>query len=335
MAAISVTGLNKQYTYYKKEVGLKNSLKNLLNREVLVRDAVKNISFEIEEGEVVGFLGSNGAGKTTTIKMLSGILFPTSGQATVMGYVPWERKKDFKKIFSIVMGQKNQLWWDLPANESFLLNKHIFEIEDKRYDRLLNELVELLDVKELLKVQVRRLSLGERMKMELIAALIHQPRVLFLDEPTIGLDFVSQKNIRDFLKYHNQQTKTTIILTSHYMKDIEDLCKRVMVINKGNMVYDGSISQINAVFEKVKTIQLSFSEPVAVERLRPFGEVKSFDGLNAVIEVDKQELKATSIRLLEGLPVIDFNIEDIPLEEGISLLYQQKHIEGGKFEEVS
>ena len=200
MEIIRVDNLSKSFSYYKKEIGLKSSFKNLLHREKLTRDAVRGISFELQEGEIVGFLGPNGAGKTTSLKMLSGILFPTGGTASVMGYVPWERKKEFKKSFSIVMGQKSQLWWDLPANESLHLNKYIYEIPDRDYSRTLEELSELLDVKDLLKVQVRRLSLGERMKMELIASLIHKPKVMFLDEPTIGLDIVSQKRIREFIR---------------------------------------------------------------------------------------------------------------------------------------
>ncbi|WP_042159263.1 ABC transporter ATP-binding protein, partial [Paenibacillus gorillae] len=225
MSFISVKNLSKQYDYYEKEVGLKNSLKNLIFRKKLVKEAVTDISFEIEKGEIIGFLGPNGAGKTTTLKMLSGILYPTSGEVIIGGYKPWEREKKFKMLFSIIMGNKGQLNWDLPANESLYLTKCIYEIDDVRYKRTVEELSELLDVKSLMKVQVRRLSLGERMKMELIASLLHSPEVLFLDEPTIGLDVISQKKIREFFKYYNSKEKTTIILTSHYTADVEDLCK--------------------------------------------------------------------------------------------------------------
>jgi len=193
LSLIEVSNLSKSFSYYKKEVGLKHSIKNLIKREKLVKEAVKNISFTIERGEVIGFLGPNGAGKTTTLKMLSGILYPTSGNARVLDQVPWERHKIYKRNFSIVMGQKSQLWWDLPASESLNLNKHIYEIEDSDYTKIVDEMSELLDVKELLNIQVKRLSLGERMKMEIIASLIHQPKVIFLDEPTIGLDLISQK----------------------------------------------------------------------------------------------------------------------------------------------
>ena len=321
---IKVENLSKSFSYYKKEVGIKNSVKNLFHRERLIKNAVNNISFEIEEGEVVGFLGPNGAGKTTTLKMLSGILYPTSGNATVMGYVPWERKKEFKMNFSIVMGQKNQLWWDLPACESLHLNKYIYELDDKAFQSTLDELVELLDVKDLLNVQVRRLSLGERMKLEIIAALIHKPKVILLDEPTIGLDIISQKKIREFLKYYNTQTKTTIILTSHYMNDIEDMCKRSIIINQGSVVYDDDLSHVNELFNQTKLIKLQLSEPVDKSVLEGFGEVKEYEGLNAVLAVVREEVRECSKVLLDKVPVIGFTIEDVPIEEGIALLYQKE-----------
>lgn len=321
---IKVENISKSFTYYKKEVGIKNSMKNLLHREKLIKNAVNNISFHIEEGEVVGFLGPNGAGKTTTLKMLSGILYPTSGNATVMGYVPWERKKEFKMNFSIVMGQKNQLWWDLPACESLHLNKYIYELDNNVFQNTLNELVELLDVKDLLNIQVRRLSLGERMKLEIIAALIHKPKVIFLDEPTIGLDIISQKKIREFLKYYNTQTKTTIILTSHYMNDIEDMCKRSIIINQGSVVYDNDLSHVNELFNQKKLIKLQLSQPVERNILESFGTVKEYEELNAVLAVDKENARECSKVLLDKVPVIDFTIEDVPIEEGIALLYQKE-----------
>ncbi len=324
MPAINVDKLSKSFTYYKKEAGLKSSLKNLFHRETLVKEAVRGISFAIDEGEVVGFLGPNGAGKTTTLKMLSGILIPTGGQASVLGFVPGERKKDFKRSISIVMGQKSQLWWDLPANESFQLNKHIYELEEKAFQHTLSELTELLDVKDLLGVQVRRLSLGERMKMELIAALIHKPRVMFLDEPTIGLDLISQKKIRDFIRYYNDQTHTTVLLTSHYMDDIEDLCRRTIIINEGRIVYDGDLAKVGDAFSGKKLVKVQLSEPVGEERLACYGQVKQFDGYNATVEVDRQDIKPICRRILDELPVLDFNIENIPVEEGIMQLYQKE-----------
>ena len=323
---IRTQDLSKSFEYYKKELGLKNSIRNLFARKKLTKDAVSGISFEIEEGEVVGFLGPNGAGKTTTLKMLSGILHPTGGSASVLGYTPWERKKAFQMQFAIVMGQKNQLWWDLPANESLYLNKCIYEIDDKAYEHTLAELTELLDVKDLLNVQVRRLSLGERMKMELIAALIHKPRLIFLDEPTIGLDIISQKKFRQFFKFYNQQKKTTIILTSHYMEDVKDLCKRAIVINQGQIVYDGDLQRVNDIFAESKLIKLQLSTPVTQQALTAYGEVREFSDFTATLQVPRAELKACSKAILDQLPVVDFNIEDIPVEEGIAHLYQKREV---------
>jgi ABC-2 type transport system ATP-binding protein len=321
---INVDHLSKSFEYYQKELGLKNSFKNLFSRVKLTKHAVRTISFQIAEGEIVGFLGPNGAGKTTTLKMLSGILHPSEGSATVLGYTPWERKKAFKMQFAIVMGQKNQLWWDLPANESLYLNKCIYEIDDQTYQTTLAELTELLDVKDLLAVQVRRLSLGERMKMELIAALIHKPRLIFLDEPTIGLDILSQKKIREFLKYYNQQKKATIVLTSHYMQDVEDLCRRSIIINQGLIVYDGDLQGVNETFSQTKVIKLQLSEPVQYADLAVFGVVKEHTEFTAMLQVPRQSVRDCSKAILDRLPVVDFNIEDIPVEEGIALLYQRR-----------
>jgi len=321
---IDVANLSKSFDYYRKELGLKSSLKNLFHREKLSKEAVRSISFQIDEGEMGGFLGPNGAGKTTTLKMLSGILHPTSGGASVLGYTPWERKKAFKMQFAIVMGQKAQLWWDLPANESLYLNKCIYEVDDRAYQATLAELTELLDVKDLLNVQVRRLSLGERMKMELIAALIHKPRLIFLDEPTIGLDIISQKKIREFLKYYNQQKKATVVLTSHYMQDVEDLCRRTIIINQGRIVYDGDLLKVNDTFSQSKIIKLQLSEEVRREALEAFGQVKEHADFSVTLQVPRLEVKERSKAILDYLPVVDFNIEDIPVEEGIALLYQRQ-----------
>lgn len=334
VSIIKVEGLSKSFEYYEKEQGFKHSLKNLLKRKTLIKEAVSDISFEIEQGDMVGFLGPNGSGKTTTLKMLSGILYPTSGEAKVNGYVPWERKKEFKMQFSIVMGQKSQLWWDLPANESLYLNKCIYELEEKPYNDVLEELTELLDVKDLLNIQVRRLSLGERMKMELIASLIHRPKVIFLDEPTIGLDLISQKRIREFLKYYNQQMKATVILTSHYMADIEDLCKRIIIINQGKLIYDGDLRRVNELFNAKKIIKLQFTDEVPMSALTDYGAIMEHDGMNAVMEVDKQDLKRISKMMLDRFPILDFTIEDIPIEKGIESLYQKDGVRDESFAEV-
>jgi ABC-2 type transport system ATP-binding protein len=222
------------------------------------------------------------------------------------------------------MGQKAQLWWDLPANESLYLNKCIYEVEDKAYQSTLAELTELLDVKDLLNVQVRRLSLGERMKMELIAALIHRPKLIFLDEPTIGLDILSQKKIREFLKYYNQQRRATIVLTSHYMADVENLCKRAIIINQGQIVFEGDLHRVNDLFAQSKIIKLQLSNTVTHSDLAAFGEVKELTGLNATLQVPRTQVKEISKAILDQLPVIDFNIEDVPVEEGIALLFQRR-----------
>jgi ABC-2 type transport system ATP-binding protein len=325
--AVIVEHLSKSFDYYQKELGLKSSFKNLFHREKLIKEAVRDINFEISDGEIVGFLGPNGAGKTTTLKILSGILHPSAGKATVLGYTPWERKKAFKMQFAIVMGQKAQLWWDLPANESLYLNKCIYEVSDQDYQHTLAELTELLDVKSLLNVQVRRLSLGERMKMELIAALIHKPKLIFLDEPTIGLDILSQKKIREFLRYYNQEKKATVVLTSHYMQDVEDLCKRAIIINQGRMVYDGDLLRVNELFAQSKIIKLQLSDPVKHEDLAAFGLIKEHEDLNVTLQVPRAEVKERSKAILDQLPVLDFTIEDIPVEEGIALLYQQQEVQ--------
>lgn len=324
MAEIIVEGLSKDFTYSKKETGLKNSIKSLFHTETHVKHAVKNISFQLEKGEIVGFLGPNGAGKTTTLKMLSGIMHPSQGKVSVLGYTPWERKNIFKRQISIVLGQKNQLWWDLPANESLFLNKCIYKIEDKRYNSLIDELSELLKVKDLLGIQVRNLSLGERMKMELIAALIHSPKVLFLDEPTIGLDIVAQKTIREFLKEYNRKEKTTVLLTSHYMNDIEDLCQRAIVINNGDLVYDGHIKEINERMNNKKIFQFQFEDAVDRSEMEKLGTIVEFNPYSVTLEVNRNETQKISSYILNKYLVKDYNLKDIPLEDSISLLYQGK-----------
>ncbi len=235
MAVIEVSGLTKTFRTYKKQPGFAGAVRGLFHRQYEQTVAVKDVNFKIEEGELVGFLGPNGAGKTTTLKMLSGLLYPTSGSAHVLGYVPWERRDGYRRQFALLLGQKNQLWWDLPAHESLELNAKIYGIDDATFRRTVDEMTDLLRVREKLNVMVRELSLGERMKMELIAALLHQPKVLFLDEPTIGLDVVSQKTVREFLREHNAKRKTTIVLTSHYMADIQELCERVVIIDHGTI----------------------------------------------------------------------------------------------------
>ena len=317
MNAISVKNLNKVFTYYEKKEGFQHSLKNLLVRKQKTKEAVKNISFDIDSGDIIGFLGPNGAGKTTTLKMLSGILYPTSGEVHVLGYCPWKRQKEFKMKYSMVLGQKSQLWPDLPASETFRLNQYIYEVDERKCKMLLDELTEYLDVKHLLNVQVRRLSLGERMKLELIASLIHSPQLIFLDEPSIGLDLVSQKKIRSFIRY-----KTTVMITSHYMKDIEDLCERVIVINGGEKLYDGSLSDVNYMFKDIKIVNLELSSEIDDMKLGKFGVITKKDGLNCTMEVNRENLHEFIGYVTQKLNIKDISISDIPVEKGIELLYR-------------
>lgn len=322
MNIISVKNLNKRYEYYRKSSGLWNSVKSLFHREKLFVEAVKDISFSIDEGEFVGFLGPNGAGKTTTLKMLSGILYPTTGEATVLGYVPSKRQPVFQKQFALVMGQKNQLWWDLPAMESFLLNQAIYEIPEEHFRATLNELTELLEIKDILDIPVRKLSLGQRMKCELAAALLHGPKVLFLDEPTIGLDVVSQNNIREFLKKYNREKKITIILTSHYMDDVAALCERVIIINHGQMMYDGSLRALIDEHIDYKVLEVTFTEPVSTKTLKVYGEVKEHQSNRVVLKVPKTKAKQIAADILTKLPVDDILINEVEIDDVIRHIFQ-------------
>jgi ABC-2 type transport system ATP-binding protein len=322
MPIIEVKDLSKIYRTQKRLPGIGGAFKGLFNRQYTEVRAVDGVTFDIEEGELVGFLGPNGAGKTTTLKMLSGILYPTSGTARVMGFTPWERKNDYRRQFALVMGQKNQLWWDLPAQESLYLNKEIYGVTDKAYQEVLDEMTELLQVKRLLGIMVRELSLGERMKFELIASLLHRPRVLFLDEPTIGLDVVAQKNIREFIKDYNRRTKTTIVLTSHYMNDIQALCDRVVVINHGKKVYDGRLDSVVEKFSQSKLVTVSFKNgEIPKEKLAGIGEVVQHSKVKALLKVPRDKVKTASNDLLNQFDVDDINIEEVPIEEVIEKVF--------------
>lgn len=323
MNIIEVNKLSKTFSYYKKQPGLKGAFKGFFSKEIECKTAVNKVSFNVGEGEIIGFLGPNGAGKTTTLKMLSGILFPSDGEATVLGHVPWKRETALKKQISFIMGQKNQLWWDLPARESFMLIKHIYDIDNTEYKRNLEELIELMEVKDSLHMQVRRLSFGQRMKMELIAALLHRPRVVFLDEPTIGLDLISQKKIRNFLKDYNNENKTTIILTSHYLEDIQELCERSVIINHGTVVFDGNLNHVNELFTK-KIIKVTFSSPIKIDKLEKIGNIRLFDEQTATLEINKNEINNSLADLMSEFPVEDININDIPIDEAITWLYQKE-----------
>src|SRR5438045_6596475 len=265
MSAIEARDLTKIYRTYRKEGGLWGAVKGLVRRRYDETRAADAVSFQIEEGEFVGFLGPNAAGKTTVLKMRSGLLNPTGGDARVLGFVPWERRNEMKRQFSLLMGQKNALWWDLPAQESLELNRAIYGIDRDRFKKVVGGLSELLDVRDKMNVMVRELSLGERMKMELISALLHEPRVLFLDEPTIGLDVVSQKRVREFLRLYNSEHKIVTMLTSHYMQDIEALCDRVIITVPGKIFFDGPLDAIIDRFSSAKIISLSFEEGTACD----------------------------------------------------------------------
>lgn len=322
--AINVKKLQKHYQVNEKEPGFLASVKALFSRKYYNVKAVENVSFKIEEGELVGFIGPNGAGKTTTLKMLAGLLYPTSGTVDVLGFTPWERRPEFQKQFAIVMGQKAQLWWDLPAYETFLLNQAIYEVPDDRFREVLSKLIKMLEVEDILKIQVRKLSLGQRMKCELIAALIHTPKVLFLDEPTIGLDVVMQKKMREFIKEYNEQYKATIILTSHYMGDVKELCSRVIMIDQGTLAFDGSLSEIVEKVADHKILSVIFQEKISKQSLQTIGEVVSYVYPKAVIKVARKETSERASRLLSSFLVEDLVIEEPPIDDIIRELYTGK-----------
>lgn len=323
MSVISVKNLKKYYSVYQKESGLWGSLKSLFSRRYYNTKAVDGISFEIDEGELVGFIGPNGAGKTTTLKVLSGLLYPTSGEIRVLDSEPFKRQSNFQKQFSLIMGQKNQLWWDLPPMESFILNKEIYEVPEGKFKEMLEQLSEMLSVKDVLKVPVRKLSLGQRMKCELIASLIHSPKVLFLDEPTIGLDVVAQKNMRDFIKNYNKKFNATIILTSHYMGDVKELCKRIIIINEGKIIYDGLLEKIVNKFAPFKVINIDFEKEVEEEKIKELGDLEEFSKTHAKIRIKKDQVAKRTGELFSKFKVSDLTIEDPPIEDIIRDIFSK------------
>ena len=322
---IQLDKLTKTYQVYQKQEGFLSSIKGLFHRQYKTVEAVRGIDLTVDQGEFVAFLGPNGAGKTTTLKLLSGVINPTSGSATVMGHVPWHRDNAYRRRFALVMGQKNQLWWDLPAQDSFLLHQKIYRIDPDSFQRTQDELVDLLGVKDLMTQPVRALSLGERMKMELIAALLHSPDVLFLDEPTIGLDVVAQHNIQQFLRHYQEERKITVLLTSHYMKDIAALCQRVVVIAHGIIIYDGSLSGIIDRFGGYKIVTLSFVDDVPSASLPRFGDVISEDSPKAKLRVDKAKVGEVLAAVLDQYELADVGVEDPPLEEVIADVFSLAH----------
>ena len=317
---IKVEGLTKVFRTYRKEEGLLGAVRGLFRRHHTETKAADSVSFSVGEGEFVGFLGPNGAGKTTVLKMLSGLLQPTSGSARVLGLDPSRRPVELKRQFALLMGQKNALWWDLPARESLELNRAIYGIERKQFEATVDELTELLDVRDKMGVMVRELSLGERMKMELIAALLHRPKVLFLDEPTIGLDVISQKKVREFLREYNRRHRVVTLLTSHYMQDIEELCERVILIDHGKIFFDGPLDEVTGRFTSTKVIGVDFSQALPVSFVPP-GSVLERSPLSIKVEVPRSEVPQACTALLAAAPVVDLSVEEVPIEEVIRRVF--------------
>ena len=314
---IQIKNLSKSFKIFKRKAGLKGAFKSFFNRKYSYFDAVKDVNLSVNKGEILGILGENGAGKTTLIKLMVGLLYPTDGLISIDGYIPSQRKYDYLKKVAIVMGQKNQLWWDIPASESFLLNKHIYNIEDKRFNKILDELVDLLDVKDKIDIQVRRLSLGERMKMEIIASLLHEPSIVLLDEPTLGLDVISQSKIRDFVKYHNEQYKTTFVITSHYTKDIQEMCQRVFVLNKGKQIYDGDFKKLIKKVNPLRKLIYEFPSIPNDEMINTLSSDFTFTLNNNIIsaELNEEKLQNLLSSLLQIEAPKNLIYEDLPVDE--------------------
>ncbi len=319
---IRVTGLAKEYRVFDKPEGLLASVRALFRRRSRTVEAVRGVDLEVARGEFVALLGPNGAGKTTLLKMLSGIITPTRGTATVLGHVPWERADDFRRRFALVMGQRNQLWWDLPAAESFRLHQEIYRLDPARFARTRDELVDLLGVRKLILQPVRELSLGERMKLELVAALLHEPEVLFLDEPTIGLDVVAQHTIHAFLRHVQAERQMTVILTTHYMKDVAALCERLVVITGGEILYDGSLAEIVDRFTTHKIVTLDLDAEPDPARIARLGFPCEVRGPRVVLRIDRARIADALPELLRDSGVLDVSVEDVPLEEIVAGLFR-------------
>lgn len=323
-ASVQVRDLQKQYAVHEKEPGLLGSVKAFVSRKTRYVDAVKGVTFDLAPGEVVGFLGPNGAGKTTTLKMLSGLLHPSGGQASVAGFEPRRRETAFLKQITLVMGQKQQLIWDLPALDSFLVNQAIYEIPDEQYHATMREFTEVLSLDGILKKQVRKLSLGERMKCELAAALLHRPKILFLDEPTIGLDVNMQEAVREFVREYNRRYNATVILTSHYMADVTALARRILVIDKGELVFDGDLARLAEQGSGGKTVKLQLRQPADSLRLGRYGQVISNDGLSVELNIPRADVSARAARLLADFDVADLTVEDPPIETVMAELFGKR-----------
>jgi ABC-2 type transport system ATP-binding protein len=323
MPIIEAAGLTKTYHVSQKKAGFFTAVSGLFRREYKEVRAVDGVSFQIEAGEMVAFLGPNGAGKTTTLKMLSGLIYPTSGTAQVLGFTPWNREDAFRRRFALVMGQKNQLWWDLPAGDSFQLHREIYSLPAMEFERTLAELTEMFGVKQLTRQAVRELSLGERMKMELIAALLHRPQLLLLDEPTIGLDVVAQATIQRCLMDYNKRHGVTMLLTSHYMRDVEALCARVLVISHGKVIYDGPLAGITEQFGSDKLVKLHFTGDSVPEDLSRYGEILSSEGPEAELKVERDRVGEILSAILDRHTVIDVSVQDPPLDQVIARVFEE------------
>jgi len=321
---IQVKDISKSFKIFKRKAGLKSAFKSFLKREYHLFHALENINLNINKGEIIGILGENGAGKTTLIKLMVGLLHPNSGTIEIDGYNPWERKYSFLKNISVVMGQKNQLWWDIPASESFLLNKHIYSLSDKQYSETLDELVDYLDVKDKIDIQVRRLSLGERMKMEIIAALLHRPKIILLDEPTLGLDVISQSKIREFVKYYNNQHGTTFIITSHYTKDIQEMCERVFVLHKGKSIYDGNFNQLIKNINPDRRLIFEFMNKPDIKFINSLKENFSFTINNKILTANLPEANLQQLlsNLLKSYKANNISFEDLPVDDTLRNFFQ-------------
>ncbi|MBW4618514.1 MAG: ATP-binding cassette domain-containing protein [Cyanosarcina radialis HA8281-LM2] len=321
MPIVAAENLSKVYPVAVKEPGLKGTLTHFIRRNYRQVKAVQDVSFQIETGEVVGFLGANGAGKTTTLKMLTGLIHPSSGKVRVAGYVPFRRQEGFLQKITLVMGQKQQLIWDLPALDSLKINGAVYGISDKELNRRVGELVEMLSLEGKLNQPVRKLSLGERMKAELLAALLHRPQVLFLDEPTLGLDVNAQVGVREFLRDYNQRYQATILLTSHYMADITALCQRVLLIHQGQLIYDGSLDGLLERFAPYREVKVELAHPLPQEKLTAYGELQAVEGREVRFLVQLEALTRTVAKILAELEVKDLTVTDPPVEEVIGRVF--------------
>lgn len=324
MAHIAVQNLSKTFRVPEREGGFWASIRSVFRRHYREVKAVDDVSFSVERGEIVGFLGPNGAGKTTTLKMMSGLLHPTSGGCTVMGHTPWRREPAYLRKISMLMGQRSQMAWDLPAMDSFMVHGAVYDIPRQQYEATLEELIELLDIRDILKKQVRTLSLGERMKCEICISLLHRPEVLYLDEPTIGVDITMQARIREFVAGYNRRYGATIILTSHYMADVTALCKRIIVIDHGHILFDGQLGALSARLAPFKVIKIDLDRELDGHDFSAFGEVLLREGRKLVLRVPKKSAPSVTDRLLNDLPVLDLTIEDPPIEDVISRAFGEK-----------